>query len=166
MLEHEEHRQKWAYFIALISVSLTLGPSLAHLLELPNKIGLNVEHYFIVQGIYRGWALLGIVVFASVVSTLTLAVLLRKQRVPMLWAALAFVCIVGAQILFWTYTFPANQATNNWTEVPPNWETLRSQWEYSHAAAALLNLLAMAALVVSVLSWGAGNRQVNRDSRG
>lgn len=157
-------RQKWAYFLALISISLVLGPSAAHLLELPNKIGLSEERYFIVQGIYRGWALLAVVVVASLVTTLTLAVLLRKQRVPMLWAVLALVCIVGAQILFWIYTFPANQATNNWTEVPPNWEMLRSQWEYSHAAAALLNLTAMVALILSVLSWGVGNCEANRDA--
>jgi hypothetical protein len=74
-------RQKWAYFLALISVSLGLGPSFAHLLELPNKIGLNEERYFIVQSIYCGWALLAVVVVASLVTTLKLAVLYHKAFV-------------------------------------------------------------------------------------
>jgi hypothetical protein len=38
-----------------------LVPVGAHLFELPNKIGLSEEHYFLVQSIYRGWALFGIV---------------------------------------------------------------------------------------------------------
>ena len=47
-------------------------------------------------------------------------------------------------------TYPANQATENWTVVPENWMALRSQWEYSHAAAAVLNLTAFCALLVSI----------------
>ena len=41
------------------------APALAHLLELPNKIGLSRDDYLIVQQIYRGWALLGIVVLSA-----------------------------------------------------------------------------------------------------
>jgi hypothetical protein len=150
-------RQRIAYFCALISVALGLGPSLAHLLELPNKIGLSADAYFTVQAIYRGWAMLAIVVVAALVSTLILAILLRRRRRPMAWALAAFACLVGTQVLFWIFTYPANQATDNWTVVPADWQLLRSQWEYSHAAAAVLNLAAMVALVSSLLSWS-GNR--------
>jgi hypothetical protein len=150
-------RQRIAYFCALIAVALGLGPSLAHLLELPNKIGLGEDAYFTVQAIYRGWAMLAIVVVVALVSTAALALLLRRRRRPMAWALAAFGCLVGAQALFWTFTYPANQATDNWTVVPADWQLLRSQWEYSHAAAAVLNLAAMVALVCSLLSWS-GNR--------
>jgi hypothetical protein len=51
----------------------------------------------------------------------------------------------------WTFTYPANQATNNWTVLPPNWQDLRSQWEYSHATGAGLNFIALITLIVSVL---------------
>ena len=71
----------------------------------------------------------------------------------MFCALLAFLCIVGSQVVFWTFTFPANQATVNWTEIPENWEALRTRWEYSHAAGAGLNLVAMISLVLSVLAW-------------
>jgi hypothetical protein len=33
--------------------------------------------------------------------------------------------------IFFVWTFATNQATNNWTVVPKNWNTLRMQWEYS-----------------------------------
>jgi hypothetical protein len=53
--------------------------------------------------------------------------------------------------VFWTFTFPANQQTSNWTVLPENWMALRAQWEYSHAASAVLNLIALIALIFSVL---------------
>ena len=43
-----------AFFVALLASALVLGPALAHVLELPNKIGLPRDEYFIVQKTYRG----------------------------------------------------------------------------------------------------------------
>ena len=40
------------------------------------------------------------------------------------------------------FTQPVNAATQNWTVQPENWEALRAQWEYSHAANAAVNFLA------------------------
>jgi hypothetical protein len=140
-----------ARFLSLLFAALALAPAAAHLLELPNKIGLSREDYLTVQQLYRGWALLGVVVIGALVSTLAYAVVARKQRKPLTLAVIAFLCIAGTQALFWTLTFPANQLTVNWTVLPDNWAALRSQWEYSHAASALLNLAALIALIFSVL---------------
>ncbi|HEV8657074.1 MAG TPA: hypothetical protein VGS96_00470 [Thermoanaerobaculia bacterium] len=38
---------------------------MAHLFELPNKIGLSRDDYPTVQQIYRGWALAGILVLGA-----------------------------------------------------------------------------------------------------
>jgi hypothetical protein len=54
-------------------------------------------------------------------------------------------------VVFWTFTYPANQETGNWTTLPANWLELRRQWEYSHAASAALNLFALISLILSVL---------------
>lgn len=142
-----------AFFFALLFAALALGPALAHLFALPNKIGLPEVEYFITQSVYRGWALLGIVVFGALLSTLGLSIVLRHEGTPLVWAALAFLCIAGTQAIFWIWTYPANVATSNWTVAPENWEALRVQWEYSHAASALLNIAAMVALILSLLSW-------------
>jgi hypothetical protein len=134
---------------ALLFAALALAPALAHLLELPNKIGLSREEYLTVQQIYRGWALLGIVILGALVSTLVLAILLRG-RPGFALALTAFLCIVGTQAVFWTFTFPTNQETMNWTVLPDHWAALRTQWEYSHATSAVLNLLALIALILSI----------------
>jgi uncharacterized membrane protein len=141
-------------FFALFFTALALAPALAHLLELPNKIGLSQDDYFTVQQIYRGWALLGFVVAGALLSNLILTILVRQQPKAFALTLTAFVCIVGTQVVFWTFTFPANQATNNWTQIPENWSQLRTQWEYSHACSALLNLSALTALIGSVLVKG------------
>jgi ABC-type cobalamin transport system permease subunit len=139
-----------ARFFSLLFAALALAPALAHLLELPNKIGLSRDNYLVVQQIYRGWALLGIVVLGALLSTLILTILVRKRPNEFALSLAAFLCIVGTQVVFWTFTFPTNQQTRNWTVLPETWETLRMQWEYSHAASAVLNLIAFIALAFSV----------------
>jgi ABC-type cobalamin transport system permease subunit len=138
-----------ARFFSLLFAALALAPALAHLLELPNKIGLSRADYLIVQQIYRGWALLGVVVLGALLSTLILTILVRKRPGKFALSLGAFLCIVGTQVVFWTFTFPANQQTSNWTVLPENWETLRIQWEYSHAVSAVLNLIAFITLAFS-----------------
>jgi hypothetical protein len=132
-------------------VALALAPALAHLLELPNKIGLSRADYATVQQLYRGWALLGVVVIGALVTTAVLAIMVRTQAKEFAYVVAAFVCIAGTQLVFWVWTFPVNQQTSNWTVLPENWMALRIQWEYSHAASAVLNLIALISLICSVL---------------
>ena len=139
-------------FLSLLFVALALTPAMAHLLELPNKMTLSREEYLIVQQIYRGWALLGIVIFAALLSTLILALRVRHNRRIFALTLTALVCIAGSLVVFFAFTYPANQVTNNWTHLPENWLELRRQWEYSHATGAALYLIALVTLQLSVLS--------------
>jgi hypothetical protein len=143
---------KTSSFLSLLFAALALAPAMAHLLELPNKMPLSHDEYLTVQQIYRGWALLGFVVAGALLSTLMLTITVRKERKVFMFAFIALLCIAGTQVVFWTYTYPANQATHNWTMLPANWVELRRQWEYSHATSAVLNLVALVTLIVSVLA--------------
>lgn len=138
-------------FIGLVFTAIALGAGLAHLLALPNKIHLSREDYLIVQQIYRGWALLGIADLGALLSTLVLVVISRRKRGSFLGAAVALVCMAAALAIFFTFTYPANQQTNNWTVLPDHWPALRQQWEYSHAAGACLYLIAFVSLILSIL---------------
>jgi hypothetical protein len=140
------------HFASLLFTALAMVPSLAHLIALPNKIGLPRDQYFVVQQIYSGWALAGVVVGGALLSTLALGIDARRQQPAFAWAVSSLLCIVGTQIVFWLFTFPTNQATNDWTRLPEQWAALRRQWEYSHAASAILNLAAFIAVTCSVLS--------------
>jgi len=140
-------------FFSIVFCALALAPAGAHLLELFNKIHLSADEYLVVQRIYRGWALLGLVVTGAVISTLLLAWSLRGQR-GFTAAVVALLCIVATQIVFWSATFPVNAATHDWTLLPGNWERLRLRWEYSHAVGAMLNLAALLSATTSVLQAG------------
>jgi hypothetical protein len=141
-----------AQFFAVILTALALIPGGAHLLELPNKIGLPQDQYFIVQGIYRGWALIGIVLIAALVANLVLAFIQRARPLASGLALFAALCMAATLATFFVWTFPANQATDNWTTVPADWETLRRQWEYSHAVNAVVTFIALCSVTLSVLA--------------
>jgi hypothetical protein len=137
-------------FLAIVLTALALVPLGAHLFVLPNKILLTESNYFIVQNIYRGWALFGIVLFGALFANLTLAWALRGQR-AFVFVAICLGCLVANLVIFFAFTFPANQATNNWTEVPADWQQLRWQWEVSHALNALIAFCGFCSLTFSML---------------
>jgi hypothetical protein len=128
-----------------------MGGALAHALELPNKIALSRDEYFVVQKIYRGWKQLAYVLLVEFGSMLFLVVRYFQIRRIFWPIVMAIICLAAAQAIFWIWTFPANVATENWTAIPGNWETLRSQWEYSHLAGAGFQVLAMCALIIAAL---------------
>lgn len=150
-----------AFFVALLASVLMLGPALAHALELPTKIGLPRDEYFIVQKIYRGWSLVSLLLGVQFVSLTIAAYLVRAERHVLALTLLAIVCVMAAQGLFWAFTYPANVATANWTVPPANWTELRLRWEYSHAAGAALQLLGLCLLFAAVLVRG--RRYARRD---
>jgi hypothetical protein len=150
------HRRDTAYnvafFVALLATALALGAALAHALELPIKMTLSRDEYFVVQKIYAGWDRLAYLLLVELLAILS--VILLSGREPRVFAlsVLALICLLAVQAVFWTFTFPANVATQNWTHVPAGWETLRRNWEYSHAAGAAFQTLAMASLIGAVLA--------------
>jgi hypothetical protein len=139
-------------FLAIVLVALALVPGGAHLLALPNKIDLPAAEYFTTQAIYRGWALLGVVQFGALAACLALTAVLRRRRAPFALPLLASALIIATLAIFFIWTYPANQATANWTDVPATWPQLRAQWEYSHAVNAVLMFLALCGVTLSALT--------------
>ena len=75
----------------------------------------------------------------------------RNQRRSFIFTLINPLCLLVALAIFFAFTFPANQATNNWTEVPANWERLRWQWELSHGINAAITFVGFCSLTISVL---------------
>lgn len=148
-------------FLALVLTALALVPAGAHLFALPNKIGLDEQDYFTVQSIYRGWALLGAVLLGAILANFLLALRARRRRpAASPWALAGFLLTTASLGVFFLWVYPANQATENWTVVPPDWQALRQHWEYGHAASALLIFAALCSVTIAALRW-----EVKRDWR-
>jgi hypothetical protein len=146
-------------FLSVLFTAIVLGAGLAHLFELPNKINLTREKYLTVQQIYSGWALIGIALIGALILTAALAVAVRKDPKLFPLTLTAMLCLGGSLLIFFAFTYPANQQTNNWTFLPSNWQELRKQWEYSHAVNAVLYLIALSTLVWSLLAPREPGRQ-------
>jgi uncharacterized membrane protein len=140
-----------AQFFALVLMALALVPVGAHLFAFPNKIGMNEASYFVAQRVYGGWAWLGTVLIGAILADASAAIASRDQFWPFVLAALATLLMLGTLAIFFVFTFPANQATANWTVVPDDWQYLRRQWELSHAVNAVITFVAFCCLALSIV---------------
>lgn len=141
-----------AFLVALIAIALAMGAALAHALELPAKMQLDMADYFVAQSLYRGWDRLAVLLAIELAGIVWVIVATRDEPRTRRLALLALGGLVAAQAIFWTWTFPANRATSNWTTVPADWEALRRQWEFSHLAGAMCQAMAFVAMLVAALS--------------
>jgi hypothetical protein len=130
---------------------ITLSALMAHLLALPAKMKLTQVDYYTVQSIYSGWAWLGIFEIGALLLKLIWAISEGKKKRTFLFVIIAFIFFAVSLTLFFIFTFPANTATVNWTLKTNNWQMLRQQWEYSHAARTMLNLIGFSCLIFSLL---------------
>jgi H+/Cl- antiporter ClcA len=143
---------KISQFLAIIFTALALLPGGAHLMTLAAKIDMPEQPYFAVQQIYRGWAWLGIVIFAAIFANFGSAFLTRYRRRQFRLSLAAGLLIAATLAIFFAWIYPANQATGNWSSAPEDWEQLRIQWEYSHAVNAVLTFIALLCSVGAALS--------------
>lgn len=141
---------KFLQMTSIVSVTIVFGSGFAHLLEAYNKMRLSKEEYLVVQQIYRGWSLLGIVVLIALVSTLLLAIQTRYQLYFTL-NLLSCVCILITLVIFFAFIFPVNQQTKNWQVLPGNWLQLRNRWEYSHIINAIIYFIALLLLIIPLI---------------
>jgi hypothetical protein len=139
-------------FLAIVLTALSLVPGGAHLFELLNKINLTAEQYFVVQGIYRGWNLFAFVLIPAVIVNFVLAVMVRAHAFASAMAFLAGACMIATLVIFFIWVEPANRATDYWTTVPANWESLRRQWEYGHAVNAVVTFVAFCSVTLAALA--------------
>ncbi len=140
------------FFLAIVATLLSLAPGLAHVFELPRKLTLSRDAYFTVQGIYAGWELFGIVILLQLAALVLLAWRSHRDHFVFRPVLAALLLLAVAQALFWLFTFPANAATANWTRAPADWEDLRAQWEWSHAAGALCQFLGLCSLLTALFA--------------
>ena len=138
--------------LAVISVAICLIPAGAHFFELANKMSLSTAEYMTTQKIYAGWSFFGVAIIAAIIFTLVHTLMVRAQRAAFFLSLTALLCLGATQVIFWTFTYPMNVATNNWTIGPQNFEAARQQWEYSHAVNAVLTFVALVTITLSTLT--------------
>jgi hypothetical protein len=135
--------------LAVLFTALSLVPGGAHFFEFPSKIGLSGDDYLTVQRLYFGWQFFGIAIFGALLLNGTAAAMLTGQA-GFSWALAACLLLIASLGIFFIWTYPVNQATANWTNLPNNWQGLRRQWEYSHLANALVTFACLVCATASL----------------
>jgi hypothetical protein len=151
MLDNSFSRLLLIQVLGVAALALTLIPAGAHLFSLVNKMRLPPDQYMVAQRPYDGWALFSIAIVAAIVLTVLHTWLVMGDTRAMLLSGLACLGVLATQVIFWLYTYPMNVASSNWTRVPDNFEAARRQWEYSHAASAVILFAVLLAFVLSAL---------------
>jgi hypothetical protein len=134
---------KMLYIASVLLGGILLVPSGAHVLEMSRKLVMDRDTYFATQQIYLGWALFGIPIVVKIALDTWLGIRSRQTYRAAGSAALVSAALIACGlVVFFVSVQPANVATSNWARQVANWEVLRRNWEYGHAAIALLTLLA------------------------
>jgi hypothetical protein len=155
-------------FLSIISLALALSAPIAHLMELPGKMDYDARLYVMLHrtlyptfGQTAGWA-----EGFALISVIGLSWRVRKRTRAFLFTTAAAVCQAAAMVVFLAVVQPANVTMADWSldTIPPEWPRWRNQWEYGHAARAVLQTAALATVVISVLRETPGdeNTSANR----
>ena len=155
------------YVVALLLVVVTMALSLAHALEFPGKLRLDEPTYRAVQAIYYpGFTIGGLVGEFGALVTLPVLLAVTSAGSPRFWGtAVAFGLLLLGHGIYWLVTHPVNRAWLKETEVSRlggvffgagsgrdgDWRRIRSYWEYSHIARAVLATCAFLSMTVALL---------------
>lgn len=156
------YRNGWR-FVTIILVALVTGLAFAHLLERPAKMKYSAERYVSLQRtLYVHWgppSIGGFLEPAAIVATFVLAYLVRRQRREFWLTSFATAALLLAfPVVFFYLVAPANVAFRgaDGDALPANWSDMRDSWELGHTLRFSLQLLALGALVASVV-WSKPN---------
>lgn len=144
------------YPVTIVMTALSLGPALAHLLEMTPKLAMDGALWLqLLHTLYP--PLFGTVgafsEVGAVLAAVLLVVLVRHRGVAFTWALAGAALLLVSHGIFWVWISPVNAIMGPLTAdmLPANWMDLRNQWEYGHATRAGLQLLGLIAFVVSLI---------------
>jgi hypothetical protein len=141
--------------VTIMFTALSMGTALCHFLEMPAKITYEGALWLtLLQTLYPpAFGTIGAFFEVGAVVTAVVLAFLVRRRPGFVWTLLGALCLVVAHAAFWIWVAPVNATMSPLTPetLPADWMRLRNQWEYTHAARAVLQIVALGALVFSIL---------------
>jgi hypothetical protein len=142
-------------FMTIILTALTMGMAFCHLLQMPPRMRLDGALWLASNALYQLFGTVGAVIdIGAWILAVVLTILVRQRRPAFQWTLFGTVCLIVAHVAWWGFIAPVNAELAIWTpeSIPADWTRLRAQWEYTHAARAVLQILGLSAFVLSVLA--------------
>jgi hypothetical protein len=133
-----------------------MGMAFCHALELIPKMRYDASLYLTIQRtlyLLFGVPLGAAIEVGAVVGSVILVFLARKRRPALPLTVAAAVCMLMAHAIWWIWVNPANWAIAHMERPFPaaDWQAWRAEWEYAHLGRFVLQFIALAVLLLSVL---------------
>jgi hypothetical protein len=143
-------------FATILLVATLATMTFSHLWQLPTRMSYSPGIWFSTLDLYEQLGPQG-----PGPSIEVSALFFSLVLVPMVWhrspafglSLFAALVLLISFAAWWMFVYPLNLQLQTWTDVtiPADWSVYRVRWEYAHAARALCSLIALAALVWSVV---------------
>lgn len=144
--------------VTILLTALTMGLAFCHLMEMPARLEWDAALWVTATapgGLYRMFGTIGAVIdIGAWIAAVVLVFLVRARPRRVFWlTAVGAALLVVAHVAWWLFVAPVNAEIAGWTPetIPAEWTGWRDQWEFTHAVRAVLQIGALAALLLSVL---------------
>jgi uncharacterized membrane protein len=144
-------------FLTMILTSFSLSLSMAHLLELPQRMQFDQQLWIkvtVIENVYKLFGSVGAVFeITAILTAIVLVFLVRRRGSTFYWTLGGAIFLVMAFVSWIVFIAPMNAEFAKWltNPVPMDWTRYRNQWEYAHAVNALIKMIGLSLLVISVL---------------
>ena len=144
-------------FITLMLASFSLSLSMAHLLELPQRMQFDQKLWVkvtVFENVYKLFGSVGAAFeITAILTAIVLVFLVRKRASSFYWTLGGVIFLVLAFVSWIIFVAPMNAEFAKWltNPIPADWMRYRYQWEYAHAINALIKIIGLSLLVISVL---------------
>ena len=144
-------------FITLVLASLSLSLSMAHLLELPQRMQFDQQLWVrvtVLENVYKLFGSVGAAFeITAILTAIALVLLARRRGSTFYWTLSGAIFLVLAFVSWIMFVAPMNAEFAKWltNPVPADWTRYRDQWEYAHAVNAFIKIIGLSLLVISVL---------------
>ena len=141
-------------FVALLMMSIELGVSYSHLMQLPGKLQLSVTSFIAVQTVLIQYKLgLGIVEIGSFLAMIVILWLVRIKTLTFRLTLGALLMLIAAFLVWGIFIEPINAIVDTWTSssFPENWTLYRDRWHLFHIVRLVLLTIGISSLIGSVL---------------
>ena len=134
--------------------ALNLGLAWAHLVEMGPRRVMNGPEWLTTQQAHRDFGrVAGITAPGTFLATLTRVALIRGHPTTARLTSLGAACTAATVAIWARFNEPVNREIAAWRAdaLPAGWRQRRDQWEFAHAASAILHGASLATLVVAAL---------------
>ncbi|MBW4459175.1 MAG: DUF1772 domain-containing protein [Nodosilinea sp. WJT8-NPBG4] len=144
-------------FIKLMLTSFSLSLSMAHLLELPQRMQFDQQLWVrvtVIENVYKLFGSVGAVFeITAILTAIVLTFLVRRRGSTLYWTLGGAILLVLAFVSWIMLVAPMNAEFARWLTdgVPADWTRYRDQWEYAHAVNAFIKIIGLSLLVIFVL---------------